>query len=152
MPSYVRDTTALRTWKGVFWRDASKVSQTIKFVRVRDASNALRLVYNYFTATASPTSVSGSGNSVSAITISTSATTANPVGGSTPTTYAWSKTSGVAGWSAVNPTSATTSFRCTGINAGGSQSSIWTCTLTDATSSTAVTNAVTATVTNTNTS
>lgn len=149
----LRDTTgALRTAKAITIRDASKTLQTVKRIYIRDASNTLRLVYNYFTAAASPTSVTGSGNSIGAITISTVPSTATATGGAGPFTYAWAKTSGVAGWSAVSPTGQSTSFRCTGIGAGSSQSSTWTCTITDATASTAVTNTVSATVTNTNTS
>lgn len=146
------NSSVLRTVKTVTVRDTAKVLHIVKRIYMRDATNTLRLVYDYFTAAAAPTTVMGSGNSPTGITISSGIATVTPTGGTDPLTYAWTKSSGSSNWSAVNPTAATTSFRCTGVIAGDTQVSTWICTVTDGTTSTAVTNVVTAAVTNTNTS
>lgn len=114
----VRDTSTLHTILNVFARDGS----------------ALRTVFSSFGGgagiSASPTSVSGYGYSASTITISTGSTTVTVTGGVPPYTYAWVGPGGA--WSAINPTSATTSFRRSGVSVGTSYSTTFTCTATDA--------------------
>jgi hypothetical protein len=153
MPIQIRDTDGtLRTIKAVSVRDNTNTLKTIRFIKVRDAGNVERLVFDGFTASASPTAVSGSGNSPSGITISTGPSSVTVTGGVAPYTYSWTKVSGISGWSAISPTSASSSFRCSGVIAGDTETSTWHCTVTDAASGTAVSNTISAQVTNTNSS
>jgi hypothetical protein len=57
--------------------------------------------------------------------------TATPVGGRSPFTYSWARTSGDSGFSVLSPTSASTQFRRT-FTVEGEFSAVFRCTVTDA--------------------
>jgi hypothetical protein len=86
------------------------------------------------TATISPASVGGSGNSPSPITITTNAATMGISGGQGPYSYAWSVDTylGVGSLLINAPANATSSFTMTGVVSGDSQFAILRCTVTDA--------------------
>lgn len=100
-------------------------------IRFRDADNILQTMYGAagFTATASPTSLSGFGYSHAPIQITTGYATATLVGASGSSTYSWSADGG---FSPINPTSQTTAFRSGSISAGNDASGTATCVITHA--------------------
>lgn len=150
MPHAMRDDgNVLRQTGAVKKRDAGNTLRTIALIKKRDASNVLRTVFSALSASAAPAAVAGYGNSASAVDITTAPTTATPTGGVAPYTYAWSSASG---WTVNSPTSATTSFTATGVIAGSMEQADFTCTVTDAATIAAQTNAVTATAQNLNAS
>ena len=87
------------------------------------------------TASASPTSVTGSGDGGSTQQVYSDSTTVTPSGGTSPYTYAWSYVSGTT-MTVTSGTSATTTFHKSLI-VGASISAIYRCTVTDNASHTA---------------
>jgi len=129
-----RDGGALRTAQKLRFKQAGVVRQARR-VRVLDAGT-LRTVATFtdpLTASASPSSVSGSGGGVDGATIGTTSTTAMPSGGRGPYSYLWALTTNGGGNAsqALNPTSASTQFTKTNRPAGSSVSDVWTVTITD---------------------
>lgn len=127
------------TWKsatpyvkiGGVWKDAQA------FVRAGGVWKAVAQL----AATASPSTIAGSGNT-SIITTSQNAT-ATATGGVGPFTYAWTRGSTIGDIQAVSPSAASTVFRATGIGPGATWDAIFICTVTDtATGQTVATNSV----------
>lgn len=130
----IRDGGVLRTITGMKIKQAG-VLRTIKTVHIMDGG-VLRQVANFadpLTASASPSSVSGSGGGVDGATIGTTSTTAMPSGGRGPYTYSWALTTNGGGNAsqALNPTSASTQFTKTNRPIGTVVTDIWTVTITD---------------------
>ena len=121
----VRTSGGLKEIGEVWLRTASGLKQ-IGEVWVRTASG-LKQVFASFSATAFPDFVVGSTSSHGAATVNTNTTTVTP---SPPgaATYSWG--SGGAGWTVLNPSSASTAFRYSGLSPGDSQSTTFTCTVT----------------------
>ena len=99
------------------------------------------------TASASPTTVSGTQGSASPIAVNTTFTTATPVGGRAPFTYSWAQVTGSTA-AANSPSMATTNFART-VAASTTDVTTFRCTVTDAVGQVAATNTITATFTNT---
>lgn len=121
----VRTSTGLKDIGEVWLRTSGGLKQ-IGEVWLRTAAG-LKQVFGAFSATASPDVVVGSTSSHGAVAVSTNATTVtpNPPGSAT---YSWG--SGGSGWTVLNPSSATTAFRYSGLTPGDSQNTTFTCTVT----------------------
>lgn len=130
MIQFKDETNTLRTVREIKFRDESNVSRSVAAIYFRDASNTLRTAWQKFTASASPTSVEGYGQSAGLMNIVTTATTVTVVGGSAPYTYSW--TTAAAGWAALYPTAKDTAFRSPPLGSGSSSSASFTLTITDA--------------------
>lgn len=135
-------------------RDDSGVLRTIQRIRIRDAGNVLRTVWQTITAAATPSSVSGSYNGASGLpqNIATGLATVAVTGGTAPFTYAWAQ-SGVTPytWTISAATAATTGFTATNVTAGVSTDADFVCTVTDATGATSTTQILTAIASNNST-
>lgn len=130
----IRDGGTLRTITNLYIKQAG-VLRRVRKLQVKDGGT-LRTVATFtdpLTASASPSSVSGSGGGVDGATVGTTSTTAMPSGGRGPYTYSWALTTNGGGNAsqALNPTSATTQFTKTDRPAGTSVSDVWTVTITD---------------------
>lgn len=123
---------ALRVVKTLKMRDASNVLRTAQTIRMRDASNVLRTVWTALSASANPSTVTGTRGSFgpSALVVTSNNTTVTPAGGVGPFTYAWTHRSGDSGVNINAPTSATTAFYMS-MPAGSSTFADFTCTVTD---------------------
>lgn len=143
---------------GITVRDAGGVNRTITGIKVLDGTllrtifrvkvvdtdgTTIRTVATFsppMTASASPSSISGSATSLLPTTVTTNATTVTPSGGTGPYTYAWS----VAAYDAAvaptfsTPTSATTAVSQSGVEDGGLYGATVICTVTDAFGQTAI--------------
>lgn len=143
------DNGTLRTATRIRLQESS-VLHTVQRIRAM-VSGTLRTVYQYFSATATPNSVSGSynGSSAAAQNITTGPTIASAVGGVAPFTYLWTQVDvSPYTWTISASTSATTTFTGVAIDDGVSSSVNFKCTITDANSNTADTLLVDATVHN----
>lgn len=99
----LRTITAMKVKQG-------GVVRNILSIKVMDGGT-LRTIATFappITASASPSSVSGTQSSPGFIVVNTTSTTAMPVGGLPPYTYAWASLSGIG--SPNSPTMATTNF------------------------------------------
>jgi hypothetical protein len=83
---------------------------------------------------ASPTTVSATGDTS---TITTGSSTANASGGTGSYAFVWARVSGSTGIAPVSPNAATTTFTATGMTAGEARSAVMRCTVTDASANTA---------------
>lgn len=122
--------------------DGGGVDRVIQEMRVIDAAGTDRLVYSVappMSLSVAPSSVAGGTTGGPAI---TDAATATPVGGIGPYTYVWTVISYDAAVSPTvnSPTSASTTFRQTGVPANDAVGAIFRCTATDSFSSTASAN------------
>ena len=79
-----------------------------------------------------PALVIGSALTDDPATVTTATATASVTGGTAPYTFAWALDSGNVGWTATNPTAATTSFRFATIGPGDSEFGVFEVTVTDA--------------------
>lgn len=111
----------------------------VGFVRRRVGSawvDALAL-----TASASPTSVSGSQSTPvggpTSINITTNATTVTPVGGVAPYTYSWALIASNGAWQIGSASSATSNFTAPSVVRNGTRTGTFRCTVTDAIGQTA---------------
>lgn len=118
---------ALRTPGGNLFQASSGYMRT-------PGGNLFRF-FSALAASASPATVTGTGYSRGAITISTNQTTVAVIGGVPPYTGSW--TTADAGWSAMSPTLTTTSFRSSGVGAGEVHSATFTYSVTDSAGNTA---------------
>lgn len=135
----VRDASAPQKAKAFEVRNSGGV-HAAKIAQVRDASGVAKTFWQAMTASAAPSSVSGAANVNGTVTVVTNSTSATPAGGTGPYTYLWS--GGSAGWSIGSPNNATTSFARSGLGPDDSDTTTFTCTVTDATGVTATTNSV----------
>lgn len=138
----------MRTIRSLTVMDDTGTPRLLQTLKIKDDTGTLQLVYQYFTAVASPDMVSGSGSSGGTIAITTSASTATPTGGTAPYTYAWTQTSGAGLWTANSPTGAISDFTGYAIGPGDGDDATFICTVTDSLGSVAVTNDVACSVTN----
>jgi hypothetical protein len=146
----IRSASGLQAVTAIKVRDGGGTLRTCQFLKVRDATNALRTIWQAMTAALNRSSVDGYGDSTGSITITTQSVTATPSGGTGPFDYAWSSAGGDV--PTINsPISPTTTFTFAGIGPGDSKSGSLACTVTDVNGITAATSAVTATATNVNT-
>jgi hypothetical protein len=126
----IRDSGTLRTITAMTVRDGG-INRSIRTVKVQHGGS-LRTVAEFvsdLSASASPTTVTGTGNGSNDQTITTNQTTAAPIGGRGPFTYSWAFVSGDTA-SILNPAMATTAFRSTlGPNTG--RSAVFRVTITD---------------------
>lgn len=88
-----------------------------------------------FRATVSNSTPTGS--TINNTTVTTDSTTASPVNGASPYTYAWTQISGDANWSISNATAATTAFTHTSSTLDTVFNAVFRCTITDNASATA---------------
>jgi hypothetical protein len=120
-----RDITAARIFLGGAWRPLIAVKEYY--------DGAWRDVANFtsgggaITLTLSPSPVSASRR---LNTVTSANVTATPAGGQTPYTYAWVKQSGD-DISAINPTSAITTFQATAMAVDETRNAVFRCTCTD---------------------
>lgn len=118
----------IEAWNGSAWKVAQSFAPPI-------------------TLNVTPSSVSGTGDAISPILITSSTATATPTGGTAPYTYAWTKVSGDT-MTVTNSTSASTAFR-TSVGPGDVKTATYRCTVTDKNGLTAQ-DSVSITLTNTN--
>ncbi len=119
----------LRTITRIKMRDGEGLLRTIQRIRIRDASNVLRTVYQSISVTLSDATKNATG---STFTITTGSVTASVSGGTAPYSYSWVELFG-GGIDIVSPTSATSTFRATGMTSGEVRSAAFNCVVTDAT-------------------
>lgn len=129
--------------------DDAGTPQPAKIMQIRDANNVAKTFWQAMSATASPATKYGYGNSPSAVDILVGPFSVAVNGGSAPYTYDWSAFSG---WTVISDTSASTMVRAEDVIAGDIQQATFSCTVTDANGLTATTNSVTATAQNINAS
>lgn len=79
-------------------------------------------------ASVSASSVSKTGTAAS---LTTASVTVTPIGGSTPYTYSWARTSGSSSIAADSASAATTTFTGTSLASGTTYNAVFTCTVTD---------------------
>ncbi len=119
------DPTAVRRRNGTSW-----IATT--FIRRRSGGAWVEAWPNYtpLSATAAPANAYGwSTGSTTTGTVQSEAVTATPSGGSGSFTYNWALVSGSSAVTAVSPSSATTSFRSTGVST--SRTAVFRCTVSD---------------------
>lgn len=121
----VRTSGGLKEIGSIFVRTSSGLKE-ISEVWVRTAAG-LKQVFGAFSASASPGHVIGSTSSHGSVSVSTGFTTVTPNPPGTAT-YSWASPD--PGWAALNPTSAVTQFRYSGLAPGDSQTTTFTCTVT----------------------
>lgn len=110
-------------------------------------SGGNKVFFSALAASASPSSVNGSGGGVPG-TVTSGSTTATPSGGIGPFTYSWVKTGG--GTTAADSSSSATTTFSAGLGAGIVRITTWVCNVTDTgTGIVAQTNTVTVTLDNT---
>lgn len=135
MPLRIQDAGTLREIKRLTIREGG-LNRRIRTLKVMHGGT-LRTVAVFadpLTVTVSPTEVYGVQGSNSPVSVTTNQTTASPVGGLAPYTYAWSRTGGSEG-TVNSPTMATTSF--TNVMGFGTVNADFTVTVTDAGGATA---------------
>lgn len=143
----IRDSGGtLRTCTRIRMRDAGNVLRTIQRIRIRDAGGALRTVWQFFTASVSPTGEvkTDSGAAING-TVTSSTFTATPTGGAAAYTYLWSQVSGDPGITITTPTASTTTFSGD-VYEGFGLSGVFKCVITDANGAVAESNHVSVTL------
>lgn len=147
--SAVRTAAGLGEITAIHVRDTGNVLRTIARGKVRDEASVLRNFFGAFSAIAGPETAQRFGNSSGAIDVTVSVFSAEPSGGVAPYTYAWAQTTaGINTWAITAAASQQTGFTCQGLGQFDSDEAGFTCTVTDSTGATAVTNEVTARATN----
>lgn len=141
----VRLVSGLGTLAGIALRDAASVLKTVTTAQIRTVAG-LKAFFSGMTASAAPTGVAGYVAGGVDATATTLPATATPSGGIAPYTYEWTQVSGPS-WTIDSPTAATTTFS-NALNPGETSNAIFACTVTDATGYEAVTNTVSAVVSN----
>lgn len=121
------------------------VNLPAKIAQIR-IGGVVKTFWQDFSASASPSHVSGAASSSGSDDVLTSSTTAAPVGGTPPYTFLWS--GGDADWQIDNDASATTAFLRIGLLSGSADSATFLCTITDAAGALVTTNTVTASARN----
>lgn len=99
-------------------------------------------------ASASPSSVSGSGFGITTSTVTTNPSSVSVSGGLPPYTYSWTRVSGSANIFPTASGAASTAFQRALLPVNGAETADFRCTVTDSLSRTAQTNLVTASVSN----
>lgn len=131
----------LRTVARIRLRDEVGNLRVIQRIRVRDTSNILRIVFQYLTASATPTTVVQ--NATTSTITTTGSSTCTATGGVAPFTFQWTDTGEfVDGVAASTPTAATTTFRRASCISGDTYLGNFYCRVTDATGAVADSGAV----------
>lgn len=129
MPNVYFNDGTTRTMTAMYFHDGT-AQRTITEAWYHDGTTA-RKVWPpgaALSASASPTTLSGSGTT--SIITSTGSSTCTPSGGSGSYTYAWTQVSG-ASMAAVSPTAATTQFRSNAMSPGEARVAVFRCDVND---------------------
>lgn len=111
------DGTTVRTLKQLTQVDVDGTTiRNLKELWQNDSAGTPQLIYKSFTALATPATVNGYVNSFTPKFAITDPATANVTGGTAPFTYAWTIVG--TGFTALSPTSATTTFKSTPLGPG----------------------------------
>jgi len=128
-------------------RDAGNVSRVIKEGWIR-TTDGLKQLFGEFIVSLSRSSLTAHTNSAMTVPVTSLPVTCNVTGGSAPYSYAWSKTSGAAGWSIDSPSAASTTFTSPALGPGDEEVATFICTVTDAAGHVLASSAVTITARN----
>lgn len=132
----------LRTIVRVRVRDETNVLRTIQRISARASSaNLFKTVFQPFAAAITPSPVDGFLAGTATASVTTSAVTATPTGGTSPYTYAWAQTgSSPYAWTINSPAIASTSFTAAAVEVGAYATNLFQVTITDANGATATAN------------
>lgn len=147
--SAIRTASGLKVIARISVRNPANALKEVMAGHLRDAANGLRDIASVggMVVTAAPSDAFGYGNSHASIVISTTSCTVSIEGGTGPYILSWGADLGQ--MEAVSPSSYTTIFRSVGgVGPGDSTDDIFICTVTDANSNVALSNPVSATVSN----
>jgi hypothetical protein len=144
-----RDASGLRQIAGISIRDADNVLRTVSSAYLRTAAGTLRKFFGSMSAVAAPATKRAFGNSTGTLDITVSPVEATVTGGAAPFTYLWERTdAGGESWTITVPTGAITGFTAEDVPPGETITATFKCTVTDAATTEAETNEVTATAVN----